>query len=309
MNPIKKLPNYDKITYKLFYWGIIVTFLIGGFYFLLGAFFPKDNCSFEKQYCIDALEIVRDSKLEKIDDVELDLILKKKFGFGLKETKKFAETTIKHSDDKVTEGLAYITLGDFESAIESFNEGIEANFNNDKAWFNKFVANIFLIIPVGSSMPSDEIQKSNHFHEALDSYYKAIEINPDDEYLEYLDFILFLSTNLNNKYDYLEKLIKLNPDLEKVWILRGELMVTLCNFSEAILSFNKVLELKPNDEETKIILEALSNITDEYYEYCCDLETNLCGYFDSKEDFLETKKILKQIKEFEDTSAKGLWSS
>jgi len=58
-------------------------------------------------------------------------------------------------------------------------------------------------------------------------------------------------TDPEKKIEYFDKVLALKPDFAGAWNLRGLEFVVLKRYEEAIASFNKALEIRPNYPEAK----------------------------------------------------------
>lgn len=104
----------------------------------------------------------------------------------------------------------------------------------------EFSSNLFLKI-------GDSLNNSNRHQESIDSYNKAIELNPD-YYLAWHN----RGSSLGELEKYEEALnsyneaIELNPDYYLVWHNRGSVLGQLEQYEKALNSYNEAIKLNPN---------------------------------------------------------------
>ncbi|MBU7029400.1 MAG: tetratricopeptide repeat protein [Theionarchaea archaeon] len=165
-------------------------------------------------------------------------------------------------------GLSFEKKGDFDEAIESYEEAIKLNPKNEQAWVYKGIA----------------LDNVGRYEEALDCFERAIELNPNDglaldykgvelaalgryeEALVFFDKIIerypeyggaLVNKGLNlgrlERYEealtYLNKATELNPHNEKAWLAKGLILADLGRYETAMSCFNKALELNSMYEE------------------------------------------------------------
>jgi len=129
-------------------------------------------------------------------------------------------------------------------------------------------ASIFIINTINSANAGELYKKANTFYElqryedALSSYQKAIEIQP--EYAQAWNGQAKVLYELNSYQEALlayDKAIQIEPDYQDSWSGRGFVLNKLQRFQEAISSFDKALKLE--SEAPKVWYgkgEALSNL-------------------------------------------------
>ena len=136
------------------------------------------------------------------------------------------------------QGLVSHNKGEYEEAIEKYDEAIELNSNYAEFYNNRGVA------------------KNNlgQYLEAIADYNKVIELNPNDA---------MAYSNRGNAKDELgqhqeaiidfNKAIELNPNYAEAYNNRGNAKNELGKYTEAISDLNKALELNP------VLVEAYNN--------------------------------------------------
>ena len=76
---------------------------------------------------------------------------------------------------------------------------------------------------------------------------KKIDGKTDEEWYR----LAVSETDPKKKIDYFDKVLALKPDFAGAWNLRGIEFVLLKRYEEAITSFDKALEIRPNYPEAK----------------------------------------------------------
>ena len=123
---------------------------------------------------------------------------------------------------------------EYENAIEYIDQYLEFN-SNDRVWTLRGLALVRL----------------ERFEQAIASYDKAIELEPDNEraWIE-LGFALVQLERLEEAIASYDKAIELKPDNYEAWIRRGLVLGKLERLEEEIESYDKAIELKPDDAQT-----------------------------------------------------------
>jgi len=108
-------------------------------------------------------------------------------------------------------------------------------------------------------MQSDEYMIAKRYTEAIILLEKAIVQDPQyiDAYLR-LSNIYYKTGNLLKEKDQYLKVIEINPNLPSVYFNYANLLMRELNYAEAIVKFNKFIELELNDQ--KFIDKAKKNI-------------------------------------------------
>ncbi len=104
-------------------------------------------------------------------------------------------------------------------------------------------------------------RKHKNYAEALQFFKKAEEIKPEDEELiGLIAFSLYLQEEYIESIGYCEKLLELNEFEYKAYGILGINYKRLNELPKAVESFQKVIELKPNDHA------AMVNLVDIYFK-------------------------------------------
>ncbi|MBV9385700.1 MAG: tetratricopeptide repeat protein [Chroococcidiopsidaceae cyanobacterium CP_BM_ER_R8_30] len=87
--------------------------------------------------------------------------------------------------------------------------------------------------------------------EALTSFNKAIELNPDEPLAWHMQSMaLFTLARYDEALTSFNKAIELEPNIAQAWELRGMVLAALERYDEALVSFNKAIKLELNDAQT-----------------------------------------------------------
>ncbi|MEG4213399.1 tetratricopeptide repeat protein, partial [Microcoleus sp. S13_B4] len=128
---------------------------------------------------------------------------------------------------------------DPEKAIKSYDKAIELKANYAKAWYNRGNALI------NSKHP-------NRQEEAIKSYQKATEYKPN--YADAWYYLGLTQERLDNDPEHYSKALKsyhkavhYKPDYSKAWYRRGNVLKILNYNKEALESYDRAIELDPND--------------------------------------------------------------
>lgn len=205
--------------------------------------------------------------LREVHNIHTDTIYNDLIGFIANEKNYETASVLFH------QGLASSNKGEYEEAMEKYNESIELNSNHAETYNNR-------------GFVKDEL---GQYHEAIADYDKAIELNPNNaeaynnrggakyhlgRHPNNLDLILSAiadydkAIELNSDFaeacynrglakdklkqhreaiSDLNKALELNPDFAEAYNSRGNVKNKLRQYQEAISDFNKAIELDPND--------------------------------------------------------------
>ncbi|MFD2200134.1 tetratricopeptide repeat protein [Shivajiella indica] len=161
-------------------------------------------------------------------------------------------------------GLCSIGSGDYEDAIQSFNQALKFDQFNPDYLLNRGIAKkmagmtqsaeedylLALAIdpyhPMGHQLLGELARESGNFQKAEEFYSKSIEEEPE--------FILpykqrgyqrFIGGQFEEALEDFEKVISLQPNDVETLILRGDVQVKLENWESAMDDYMKVIELEP----------------------------------------------------------------
>jgi tetratricopeptide (TPR) repeat protein len=131
-------------------------------------------------------------------------------------------------------GRAQSDLGQFEEAIADYDKALEINPELHKAWISR----------------GDALNNLGRFEEAIAAYDKALEFKPDDDYACYNRGIaLGILGRLEEAIASYDKALKIKPHKHEPWYNRGVELSKLGRLEEAIASWDKALEIKPDKHE------------------------------------------------------------
>ena len=165
---------------------------------------------------------------------------------------------------------AWVTLGSYTEAVDSFDKAIAIKLDYADAWYYRGLA--LLKLRRGKDAPDNLKITVNGKKvvliirewdsEAIDSFNKAIAIK-----LDYADAWYYRGGALGNLRRYTEavdsfdKAIAIKPDYADALFYRGVALHNLGRDSDALASFNKAIAINPNDNEAKKHREISIKIT------------------------------------------------
>ena len=166
--------------------------------------------------------------LRKIYDIHTDTIYNDLIGFITNENNYRTSSVLFY------ESLSLSGKGDYEEAIEKYNEAIKLNSNYTELYNNRGVAKYEL----------------GQYREAIDDYDRAIELNQNNvgAYNNRGNTKIKLGQYPEAIADY-DKAIKLDPNNTEPYNNRGAAKNNLGQHREAISDFNKAIELEPNNAD------------------------------------------------------------
>jgi tetratricopeptide (TPR) repeat protein len=130
--------------------------------------------------------------------------------------------------------LANLNRGDLASVAADLIEGWEPQVDESKEWFDR----------------GNKLYRLGRYEEAISSYDRAIEINPD---LHEVWYNLGVSlSNLGRYADAIasyDRAIAINPDYHEFWSNRGVSLGNLGRYADAIASHDRAIEIKPDKHE------------------------------------------------------------
>ena len=189
----------------------------------------KEAVIFEvsKSSGIDA-DVLRDNDFKKVSD-ELDDITLSSIIFNM--------------------GLEFYEVGDYTNALNSFDNALELNPNDDELIYFKSLA----------------LANLGDFDIAIDFIGRAIEINPDDDryWNDKANFLIKLS-NFNEAIYCYNKSIELNPDDSVFWANKGFLYIQMEEYKKALKCYKKAYKL---DSDNIHNIVGLANVYVELYDF------------------------------------------
>jgi tetratricopeptide (TPR) repeat protein len=130
--------------------------------------------------------------------------------------------------------LAYSRNNVWKNDLTLWTDVTENSINNSRAWYNKAKA----------------LEESGNHQEALKSYNRAIEIQPEYYYAwNNRGNILDELGNHQEAIKAYDKAIEIKPGYYEAWNNKGTTVALLGKHEEAITCFNKVIEINPESYE------------------------------------------------------------
>jgi len=148
-----------------------------------------------------------------------------------------------YSDAWCNRGITLVQFGRYDDALTSFDNALEINPDFSEAWYNRGAA----------------LAHFGRHAEAVVSYDKAHKLNPEYSVPWYISSGLLGNlgqrnravTSFDDQIKSLEILLKNDPNCYPAWFNRGVLLAILGRNEDALASFDKVLEIDPNNEAAR----------------------------------------------------------
>ena len=130
-------------------------------------------------------------------------------------------------------GLVLRQLGQFENALEVYNEAIRLDSDFFLAWFNKGVS----------------LSKLDRNEEATEAFTQALRIDPNDsDAWANKGATLFKLRRYDDALDAYKETIRLDPNYSYAWSGLSTVFIELARHEEALNASNEALRLDPNNE-------------------------------------------------------------
>ena len=134
-----------------------------------------------------------------------------------------------------TTGGAYANLGQYQRAIEDYNEAIRLKLNDSRVYNNRGVA----------------YAKLGQYQQAIEDFNEARRLEADSHYdgraIEDFNKAVALNyTDPQKAIEYLNNAIKLQPNYAGAYHLRGNNYFTLKQYQRAIEDYNEAIHLNQN---------------------------------------------------------------
>lgn len=141
-------------------------------------------------------------------------------------------------DSRYYRGRAYSNLNNNQAAFSDYTYILNKDSKHCAAWNSRGVINL--------------IQEK--YNEAIYDFNQALNLSPDSLCEQYVVLYNLGDTHLTlKKYqtaiNYLNQAIRLKPDYADAWNLRGVAYSWLNNFPQAIVDYQKALEINPNHQD------------------------------------------------------------
>ena len=153
---------------------------------------------------------------------------------------------------KLKEGNKIYAVGDYQAAINFYNESLKLNPNFADAYNNLGV--IYNIL--------------KNYDAAIDSYTKAIAINPNVALFYYnLGANYYSLNNYDAALQNYNKSIELDPNYAPVYNNRGIVYQSLNDFEKALADFKKSIEIESNYANNAAVYSNIGMIYDDLKQY------------------------------------------
>ena len=144
------------------------------------------------------------------------------------------------------------SMNDFEGAVRSFDKALEIDGEFCKAWANRGIA----------------LSKMGRLKEALNSFERALEINPHDPDI-HVGIGSVLQDDLGRSKEALEHFdiaVKLDPSQSMTWHCRGVALQAIGKLEEACSSYEQAIRVDGNNTWALWNLSVLFAKAGKYYE-------------------------------------------
>ena len=169
----------------------------------------------------------------------------------------------------INQAFRFHSQGNISEAMKCYEQFINKGFKDHRVYSN--LGNI--------------LNEHGRPKEAVDSYRKAIEINPDYVIAHYNLGIIFINLGKSEEAEiYTREAIKIDPNIAEAHLNLGTILIGLGRLKEAEVSYRKAIEIKPDCAEA---YSCIGNILkdhgkyDEAYKYfqkCLELDPNDLSY-------------------------------
>ena len=163
-------------------------------------------------------------------------------------------------------GQGLLKVKEYEKAIEAYDLSLELDEDNISAWRNKgkTYRNMVDMEDYALFCYNEILNRDPENKTALFNKVETLQnLGREEEMEESLKRLLDISPS---NISYLHKLVKKYPNDPKLWRLEAERFQQRGKTDKAIKSYNKVLNLLPDDEGAKEKLRELQSETEEPYE-------------------------------------------
>jgi len=140
------------------------------------------------------------------------------------------------------QGLEYFKKGDYDKAIESYNQAISINPDYADAYLNR----------------GDAYDDKGDYDKAIESYNQVIRIDPNNAMGYVSRGLLYYNKKDYDKViaDY-NQIIRIDPNNVFAYKTRGGMYFVKKDYDNAIADYNKAIMLAPNDASLKQGLEII----------------------------------------------------
>jgi tetratricopeptide (TPR) repeat protein len=210
---------------------------------------------------------------------------------AIKDFSKAIEIKPKYSDAFWGRGMARKMKHEYKEASEDLEQGISLDPNNDEAYISlaevkyhltDFTKADFYYSKYLKKHPNDYGTYSDrgyvrmerlYLKEAIEDYTKAIELNPNEQYKDYLERgkAKYLIQDYENANSDFNKAIEINPNSLDLLYFLGTFFVEQEKFNEAISYFDKILILDKNNSRALLYRGFSKNGLEKFDEALLDL--------------------------------------
>lgn len=130
-------------------------------------------------------------------------------------------------------GNLYIQQEDYEQALTYLNRGVRASSSNKDDLYAS-IASLYLL--------------QNNLPAARSAASQALTLNSANAQAQHqMGYILYQEGNREEAFEYLLRAVRLDPDLIAAHALLGELLLEREQYLQAVLSYRRVVEARPDD--------------------------------------------------------------
>lgn len=185
-------------------------------------------------------------------------------------------------------GYLLLKLNRLDEALICFRQALKINSDDYHIWFNK--AFVYL--------------NGGEYYHAKDCFDKYFELNNDRNWrlafhLKEVGWELYESERYIESIKCYDLSIKFDPDTSNYWNCKAISQTALKQFDDALLNYDKALEIEPNDE---IIIENKISCLEQYINYTNDILKRIECFKEllSKKNYLsyEVESKYKNLIEF-----------
>jgi len=183
------------------------------------------------------------------------LFNQEKYDAALQLFRSFLEENPTLFQVRINIGNCYREMGEYENALTEYQAVLDLlkeknpdlQGNKDAAMALSNMGETYILM--------NDIEKAHFFLR------QAIEIFPKDHALAYnIAEIYFDNGKIDQAIEYYELAIQIKPDWPLAYLKKGYAYLNKADFVEAISSFNKFLELAPEDEEAEKIRNLITQL-------------------------------------------------
>ena len=161
-----------------------------------------------------------------------------------KTPKQIKNNNVHSAEEWIERGDKFYIKGEYEKAIECYNEALKINPKDADAWYNKGVL----------------YARLKKYEEAIECYDKALKINPEYANAWNNKGVVYAELKEYKKaIECYDEALKINPEHANAWNNKGVVYAELKKYKEAIECYNEALKINPEDAY------ALYNKSEIYY--------------------------------------------